>query len=63
MCKAQGFGDKCKIDLFLPFTVRLEPMYINKIFLLRDQGREGDEITEDLAFPMRTERLPGENDP
>ena len=63
MCKAQGFGGKCKTDLFLHFIVRLEPMYINKIFLSRHQSREGDEITEDLAFPMRTERLPGENDP
>ena len=47
----------------LDFVVRMEHMYINKIFLSRDQSREGDEIAENLTFPLRTERLPGENDP
>lgn len=47
----------------LDFVVRMEHMYINKIFLSRDQSREGDEIAENLTFPVRIERLPGENDP
>ena len=38
----------------LDFVVRMEHMYINKIFLSRDQSREGDKIAENL-------NLSGEN--